>query len=76
MEYNNKKIKAIVLKTTGKNDEVDSVSVFLFDDIEAAEKFCDENSDKQPEKYWQHCQIIKEGNEYLPTRYENINLEF
>ena len=69
-------MKIIVLKTTGKNDEIDSVSVFLFNDIEDAEKFCHENTDKEPEKYWQYCQIIKEGNEYLPTRYENINLEF
>jgi hypothetical protein len=71
MEYNNKKIKAIVLKTTGKNDEVDSVSVFLFDDIEDAEKFCEENTDKDPEKYWQYCDIIEEGKEYFPARYKN-----
>lgn len=30
-------MKIIVLKTTGKNDEVDSVSVFLFNDIEDAD---------------------------------------
>ena len=63
--------KIIVLKTSGKNDIVDVVSVHLFDTRENAEKFCEENTDKDPEKYWQYCEIIEEGKEYLPARYKN-----
>ncbi len=63
--------KIIVLKTSGKNDIVDVVSVHLFDTREDAEKFCHENTDKEPDKYWQYCEIIEEGKEYLPARYKN-----
>lgn len=66
----------IVLLIGGKGDDVDYLSVHLFSELEKAQEFCRENTDKEPEKYWQYCQIVKEGMEYLPARYNNIEAMF
>lgn len=62
----------IVLETTGKYEDVDSVKVKLFTEKTDAEKYCKENTDNpMEEKYWKYCEIIDEGHSYSPAQYHN-----
>ena len=61
----------IVLKTSGKRDEVDSIQIHLFHKKERAEKYCEDATDNpMDEKYWTFAEIVKEGLKYEISRYE------
>lgn len=66
----------IVMKTNGKHDSVDNITVKVFYDINEANEYCEKNTDKEEEKYWSFCEIIQEGVKYQPIRYGNINCEY
>lgn len=60
----------IVLKTEGKWDSVDYVTVLTFLNKEDAEKYCVENTDNPMEKkYWSFCKIIDSDHTYDISRY-------
>jgi hypothetical protein len=67
-------MKTIVLITKGKRESLESIEVRLFDRYSEAEKFCNDNNDDIEEKYWTYCDIIKDGKEYNPARYENFEV--
>ena len=54
----------IVLKTTGKRDDIETYTVLLFDDLDAANKYCKNNTSEYRTKYWKHACIIEQGKEY------------
>jgi hypothetical protein len=49
----------IALRTKGKRDAVDYISVHLFESLEKAETFCREQSTGK-QKYWVKAEIIEE----------------
>ena len=54
------KKQIIVLVTGGKNDDVDTVRVVLFDSYSEAVAFCNQTTDKnKDEKYWTFADIIE-----------------
>ena len=72
----------IVLKTEGKSESVDFVTVKLFESkfvtvklFESktdADKYCKDNTDEvKDEKYWKFAEIIQDGTKYEPARYVN-----
>ena len=66
------KKQIIVLVTGGKNDDVDTVRVVLFDSYSEAVAFCNQTTDKnKDEKYWTFADIIEENKTYEPIRYEH-----
>ena len=66
--------KIIVIRTGGKHESVDTVSVHLFDTKTEAELFCLEYTDSSlDEKYWRYCEIIEQNKEYEMARYENYD---
>ncbi len=66
--------KIIVIRTGGKHESVDTVSVHLFDTKDEAKAFCKEHTDKpMTEKYWRYCEIIEQNKEYEMARYENYD---
>jgi len=70
-EFKKKNMKPIiVLLIGGKGDDVDYLSVHLFSELEKAQEFCRENTDKEDERYWQYCEIIEDGKTYEPGRYK------
>jgi hypothetical protein len=64
----------IVLQTSGVNEFVTIVKIKLFDTKEEAIKYCEQRTDTNKDKtYWTFCDIIEEGLNYEPTRYENYS---
>ena len=54
------KKQIIVLVTGGKNDDVDTVRVVLFDSYSEAVAFCNQTTDKNKDKkYWTFADIIE-----------------
>ena len=66
--------KTIVIRTGGKHESVDTVSVHLFDTKVDAEIFCAKYTDSSlDEKYWRYCEIIEQNKDYEMARYENYD---
>lgn len=62
----------IVLVTSGKGEEVDTVAVLLFETLEQAKVYAKRTSTYPEEKkYWTHAEVIEEGTVYEPYMYEN-----
>lgn len=62
----------IVLKTEGKSESVDFVTIKLFESKFDAENYCKDNTDElKDEKYWKFAEIIQDGTQYEPARYIN-----
>jgi hypothetical protein len=65
----------IVLETSGKGEDVDSVKVKLFTIESVAKKYCSENTDiPMSENYWKYCEIVEEGKEYEMYRYKQLKI--
>lgn len=63
----------LVLKTTGKSESVDTVNITLWETRQDADEYCRQNTDESmEEKYWSYAEIIPEGIDIEPTRYENF----
>jgi len=62
--------KIVVLKTEGKREDVNHVTVMLFENLEDANKYCAENTEKG--KYWSFAEIINPADRLEIYRMENI----
>ena len=63
----------IVLVTSGKGDEAETVRVVLFNTVIEAEEYCNIVSDEDPRKYWKYAEIIEAEHNYYPCRYNNYD---
>lgn len=61
--------KIIVLEIGGKRDEIDTVKVILFDSMEEASEYREDNTNRDG-KYWTLCKIIDNGFNYFVSRYD------
>lgn len=57
--------KTIVLETRGKNEDVDSVKIHLFEYASYANEYCEKlNNACGDRKYWRHAEIVNKNTLY------------
>lgn len=67
--------KFIVIRTGGKHESVNQISVHLFDAKVDAERFCAKYTDSAlDKKYWRYCEMIEPNTDYELARYENFKI--